>query len=109
METTPLRAFLRGMRAELPILVGVVPFGLIYGVAALQAGIAAPLAQAMSAVIFAGSAQFITAQLVGAGIPALVIILTGVIINLRHLLYSASVAPYIRPLRLPWKVLLAYL
>jgi 4-azaleucine resistance transporter AzlC len=104
-----MRAFLRGVRAELPILVGTIPFGLIYGVAALQAGIVAPLAQAMSAIIFAGSAQFITAQLVGAGIPALVIILTGVVINLRHMLYSASLAPYTRPLRLTWKLLLAYL
>jgi 4-azaleucine resistance transporter AzlC len=109
MHTTPLRAFLAGMRAEAPILVGTVPFGLIYGVAALQAGIPAPLAQAMSLIIFAGSAQFVTAQLVGVGIPALIIILTGAVINLRHLLYSASIAPYTRPLRLPWKMILAYL
>ncbi len=109
MHSTRFRAFLRGARAEAPILVGTIPFGLIYGVAALSAGIPAPLAQAMSLIIFAGSAQFVAAQLVGAGIPALVIILTGAVINLRHLLYSASVAPYTRPLRLPWKMILAYL
>jgi 4-azaleucine resistance transporter AzlC len=109
MHTTRLRAFLLGARAEVPILVGTVPFGLIYGVAALQAGIPAPLAQAMSLIIFAGSAQFVTAQLVGVGIPALIIILTGGVINLRHVLYSASVAPYTRSLRLPWKLILAYL
>ncbi|MGZ3681935.1 MAG: AzlC family ABC transporter permease [Ktedonobacterales bacterium] len=101
--------FLRGIRDELPILVGVVPFGLIYGVSAVGAHIPAAMAQAMSSVIFAGSAQFVTAQLVGAGLPALVIIVTGVIVNLRHLLYSASIAPYTRHLNSFWKVVLAYL
>jgi 4-azaleucine resistance transporter AzlC len=101
--------FLRGIRDELPILVGVVPFGLIYGVSAVGARIPAAMAQAMSSVIFAGSAQFVTAQLVGAGLPALVIIVTGVIVNLRHLLYSASIAPYTRHLNRMWKVVLAYL
>jgi 4-azaleucine resistance transporter AzlC len=109
MQTTRFGALLRGARGITPILVGTIPFGLIYGVAALGAGIPVVAAQAMSLIIFAGSAQFVTAQLVGAGIPALIIILTGAVVNLRHLLYSASVAPYTRPLRLPWKVLLAYL
>ncbi|MGZ3663441.1 MAG: AzlC family ABC transporter permease [Ktedonobacterales bacterium] len=101
--------FLRGVRDELPILVGTVPFGLIYGVSAVGAQIPAAMAQAMSVVIFAGSAQFVTAQLVGASLPALVIIVTGVIVNLRHLLYSASIAPYTRHLNRFWKVVLAYL
>lgn len=101
--------FLRGVRDELPILVGTVPFGLIYGVSAVGAQIPAAMAQAMSSIIFAGSAQFVTAQLVGAGLPALVIIVTAVIVNLRHLLYSASIAPYTRHLNRSWKVVLAYL
>lgn len=101
--------FLRGVRDELPILVGVVPFGLIYGVSAVDAHIPATMAQGMSSIIFAGSAQFVTVQLVGAGLPALVIIVTGVIVNLRHLLYSASIAPYTRHLNRFWKVVLAYL
>jgi 4-azaleucine resistance transporter AzlC len=102
-------AFLSGGRDELPILVGVVPFGMIYGVLALAAGIPFPAAQAMSAIVFAGSSQFIATQLVSAGAPAWVFILTVAVVNLRHALYSASIAPYLQPLRRPWKFLLAYL
>lgn len=103
------REFLSGVRDELPILVGVIPFGMIYGILALGAGLSTGEAQAMSAIVFAGLAQFITVQLAGVGAPALFMILTGFVINLRHALYSASVAPYTRRLSLPWKALLAYL
>ncbi len=105
----PRGEFLRGVRDELPILVGVTPFGLIYGVSAVGAHLPATLAQAMSFIIFAGSAQFVTAQLIGAGLPALVIIVTAVVVNLRHLLYSASIAPYTRHLNRFWRIVLAYL
>ncbi len=101
--------FWLGAKAELPLLVGVLPFGMIFGVLALGAGIPPAATQAMSAVIFAGSAQFVVAQLVGLGAPGLVIMLTGVVVNLRHALYSASVAPYLRSLHPVWKWLLAYL
>lgn len=101
--------FLAGMQAELPLLLGVAPFGLIYGTLAVGVGLPAGMAQAMSAVVFAGSAQFVIAQLVGGGAPALVIILTAFIVNLRHALYSASMAPHLKRLSWPWKGLLSYL
>jgi 4-azaleucine resistance transporter AzlC len=101
--------FLAGVQAELPLLLGVVPFGMIYGTLALSAGLPAGMAQAMSTVVFAGSAQFVIAQLVGGGAPALVIILTAFIVNVRHSLYSVSMAPYLKRLAWPWKGLLAYL
>jgi 4-azaleucine resistance transporter AzlC len=101
--------FIGGIKAELPILLGVSPFGLIYGVLALSAGLPPPLAFAMSSVVFAGSAQFVGAPLLGAGAPAVVVLATTVVINLRHLLYAASVAPYLAHLGLRWKCLLAYL
>jgi 4-azaleucine resistance transporter AzlC len=63
----------------------------------------------MSAVVFAGSAQFVIAQLVALGTPGLVIFVTAVLVNLRHALYSASLAPYLRHLRPRWQWLLAYL
>ena len=113
MRTSPApskpAAFLRGARDTLPLLPGAAPFGLIYGVAARGAHISAWLAQAMSAVVFAGSAQFAVVQLVAAGAPAVVLALTGCILNLRHLLYSASLAPELRSARPRWKALLAYL
>ncbi|GAB4474559.1 MAG: AzlC family ABC transporter permease [Anaerolineales bacterium] len=81
---------------------------MIYGVLALAAGIPPAAAQAMSAIVFAGSAQFITTQLY-ASTPMLLTVLTIFVVNLRHLLYSASVAPYLQRLPVGWKFLLAYL
>lgn len=98
-----------GIRAELPIALGVIPFGLIYGVLALAAGIPPLAAQAMSAIVFAGSAQFIGVQLIGAGAAIPVLWLTTLVVNLRHLLYSASIAPHTRHLPARWRWLLAYL
>lgn len=63
----------------------------------------------MSCIVFAGSAQFVIAQLAAGGAPALVIVVTTFVVNLRHVLYSASVAPYVQALAPRWKRLLAYL
>jgi 4-azaleucine resistance transporter AzlC len=101
--------FIAGVKAELPILLGVSPFGLIYGVLALSAGLPASLAFAMSSVVFAGSAQFVAVPLLASGTPAIVVLVTTFVVNLRHLLYGASVAPYLRRLGRRWKYLLAYL
>ena len=106
---SPRNEFLSGIKAVLPILIGVIPFGLIYGVLALDVGIAPGEAQAMSAIVFAGSSQFIAAQLVGGGTPAFMIVLTIAIVNLRHALYSASIAPHVKKLNPLWKWGLAYL
>lgn len=100
---------LAGLRGVAPILVGVIPFGLIYGVLAVSIGLPIPMAQSMSIIVFAGSAQFITTQLLDERAPLLVILFTAAVVNLRHLLYSASVAPYLQKLNLGWKALLAYL
>jgi 4-azaleucine resistance transporter AzlC len=108
-RSAKISEFVSGVKDELPILVGTVPFGLIFGALALDSGIQARTAQAMSVIIFAGSAQFISAQLAGAGAPGLVIVLTAFVVNLRHLLYSASVAPHTRHLSTFWKWVLAYL
>ncbi|NCP86699.1 MAG: branched-chain amino acid ABC transporter permease [Anaerolineae bacterium CG_4_9_14_3_um_filter_57_17] len=101
--------FWGGVRDELPILLGVIPFGMIYGILALSAGLPALEAQAMSAIVFAGASQFMLVELVKAGTPVFVIVLTTFVINLRHALYSATVAPYLQTLPLCWKGALAYL
>jgi 4-azaleucine resistance transporter AzlC len=106
---TSLHPFWAGVRDELPLLVGVFPFGLIYGTLALNAGISLAASQAMSSIVFAGSSQFAFAQLVHDHAPAFVIVLTIAVINLRHMLYSASLAPYLKNLSMRWKVLLSYL
>jgi len=101
--------FWAGIRAEIPILLGVIPFGMIYGALALNAGLSKFASQMMSSIVFAGSAQFVTAQLVHEAAPGLVIVLTIAVVNLRHILYSASLAPYLSSLSTRWKLLLSYL
>ena len=112
--TTPLiesrgRQFLRGMQAVLPILLGVAPFGAIYGALARQSGIPVPAAQSMSFIVFAGSSQFVATQLIQQAVPGLVIVLTIFVVNLRHALYSASIASFVQKLNPAWKAGLAYL
>jgi 4-azaleucine resistance transporter AzlC len=101
--------FWAGARAEIPLLIGVFPFGMIYGALALDAGLPASAAQLMSSIVFAGSAQFITTELVHQLTPGAVIVLTIAVVNLRHMLYSASLAPYLASLSTRWKALLSYL
>jgi 4-azaleucine resistance transporter AzlC len=107
--TTARTEFLSGVRAELPILLGVAPFGMIYGALAIGAGLPRGASQAMSSIVFAGSLQFVATQLFATGAPGVVLLLTTFIVNLRHMLYSASLAPYLHKLPARWKWLLAYL
>jgi 4-azaleucine resistance transporter AzlC len=110
MQTQSNRTeFLRGVRDELPILLGVIPFGIIFGALAIHSGLSALSAQATSSMIFAGSAQFIAAQMIGSGASVIIILVVVFIVNLRHALYSASIAPFINHLKPFWKYLLAYL
>ncbi len=109
MLISPRAEFWGGVRTQLPILLGVSPFGMIYGIVAHEAGLPMSVALAMSMLVFAGSAQFIAAQLFATGAGGPVIVLTTFVVNLRHLLYSASVAPYVRHLSPAWKWLLAFL
>ena len=106
---SPRWEFLAGVKAELPILLGVMPFGMIYGVLAVGAGLPIQAAQAMSVIVFAGSAQFVGAQLFRLSTPGIILILTTFVVNLRHILYSASIAPYLKRLQWRWKLILAYL
>ena len=101
--------FLSGVKAEMPLMIGVIPFGMIYGILAISVGLPASVAQAMSVIIFAGSSQFVSAQLFGLGVPAIINVFTIWVINLRHALYSASIAPYLQKLPARWKLTLAYL
>jgi len=103
------KLFWEGARSEIPLLIGVFPFGMIYGALALNAGLTKAASQMMSSIVFAGSAQFVTAQLVHDAAPGFVIILTIAVVNLRHMLYSASLAPYLQNLPARWKFLLSYL
>jgi predicted branched-subunit amino acid permease len=101
--------FLSGVRALLPILLGVIPFGLISGVAVVQTGITVANGWAMSILIFSGAALIVALQLISSGAPALVVLFSALAVNLRFMIYSASLAPYFRRLSAGWRSLLAYL
>jgi 4-azaleucine resistance transporter AzlC len=108
-EAAPRAEFLAGVRDQLPLLLGVIPFGMIFGALAVDSGLPAWGASGLSLFVFAGSAQFVSLNLVETGAPAAVMIFTIFVVNLRHALYSASLAPHVRSLPTRWKVLLAYL
>ncbi len=105
----PRSEFLDGVRDQLPLLLGVAPFGLIFGALAVDAGIPPIAAQGLSLFVFGGSAQILAVGLIAAGAPVVVIILSILIVNLRHMLYSAAVAPYFHRLPLRWRGALAWL
>jgi 4-azaleucine resistance transporter AzlC len=98
--------FKRGMLATAPLGPGVVAFGLLYGMMARQVGFSPWEAWGMSLIVHAGSAQFVALGMWAAA-GAIPIILTTLVVNLRHLLMGASIAPYLRELRPLWKALLA--
>lgn len=96
------------MRGVLPLVASDPPFGVLYGMLA-QAVLPPEVAMGMSFIVFAGSAQMISVQLFAGATPGVIIILATLVVNLRHLLYGASMAPYLKHLPARWKWLLAYL
>jgi len=96
-----------GARAVLPILLGVAPFGLITGVAMVAGGITPWAAIAMSLLVFAGASMLAATQLLGTAAPVALIVLTVLFINLRFMMYSASLRPHLGGLPLRWRLLAA--
>ena len=103
------RAFAAGTRASLPVLLGVAPFGLICGVALVANGIAPLTTVLMSVFVFAGASMLAASQLLAAGAPVALVILTAFFINLRFMMYSASLRLHLGPLPARWQLLVAYL
>ena len=103
-----LQQFLYGVRDSIAMIVGILPFGLIYGALASLAGLSLGQALGMSMLVYAGSAQFIAISLLTLGSGAVVILLTTLVVNLRHVLYSAALQPYVGGLPQRWRVPLAF-
>ena len=101
-------SLLRGVKAVTPILLGVIPFALISGITAANTGVSFGIAMLMSVGIFAGASQLAVLQLISSQAHTLVIIYTALIINLRMMIYSLSIAPRLQHESMGWKVLLAY-
>ncbi len=98
-----------GVTAALPILLVIAPFGAIFGAIANQAGLNLFEAMAMSMVVLAGASQIAAVQLLSDQAPAIIAILTGLFINLRFAMYSASLAPFWQKAPLWKRALCAYM
>jgi 4-azaleucine resistance transporter AzlC len=90
------------------MMVGAAPFGLIFGTLAIASGIPVWTTVALSAMVFAGSSQFVAVSLIGSGVALPVLWLTTFVVNLRHALYSATLLPYARHLPARWRWALAF-
>jgi len=95
-QSTRRKALADGVRAFAPLLIAVVPFGLVFGIVAAGSEVGPWLGGATSFIIFAGAAQLATLQLFDAGAAGAVVIATALVINARHLMYSAALAPAFR-------------
>ena len=91
-----MKNFFTGMRLALPVVLGYLPVGFAFGVLAVQAGMTPLTVALMSYFVYAGSGQLIAAQLLASGTSTAGIVLTTFVVNLRHLLMSAAMTPYLR-------------
>ena len=105
---TPSAEFCSGARDSIPVIVGAIPFGIIFGALAINAGLSVAATLGMSLIVFAGSSQFVAAGLVAQGAGIVVIIVTTFVVNLRHALYSASLGPYLSKLSHRWLMPLGF-
>jgi len=92
----PRQALLAGANASLPLLMAIIPFGVVCGASAASIGLSFGQAFGLSWLVFAGSSQIVATQLMASGAPAWVTVLTGWVVNLRFMMYSAALAPYFR-------------
>ena len=88
--------FLRGARLALPVVLGYMPVGFAFGILAVQAGMNPLTVGLMSYFVYAGSAQLIAADMLAGGAGTASIVFTTFIVNLRHLLMSAALAPHLK-------------
>ena len=102
------REMLDGAKATIPLIIGAIPFGIIFGTLAEPSGLSALGALAMSVIVFAGSGQFIALGLLAAGAAVPVIIATTFVVNLRHILYAANLVPKVRHLPQRWRIMMAF-
>ena len=110
MPSTVARAeLLAGAKAVAPMLVGVIPFGLVAGATPATTGLGGGTSIGLSTIVFAGASQLAAADALADGGSALVAVVAACTINLRLLLYSASLAPHLAAVTLRRRLLIGYL
>ncbi|CUH16471.1 Inner membrane protein YgaZ [Jannaschia seosinensis] len=106
---TETRPFLRGVAEGLPFILIMVPFGLLFGVLASEAGLPVTQVIAFSVIVIAGAAQFTAVQLMVDQVPAIIVVLSALAVNLRMVMYSASIVPHLGAAPMWQRGLIAYL
>ena len=102
------KVFIKGIMDVSPLMIPVVPFGLIFGVLAIDIGFSPLETMGMSLIIFGGASQIVLLQLFSGGASSLVIISSVGAVNSRHLLYGAVVSEHLSDLKLIWKIIISY-
>ncbi len=102
------KIFLKGIIDVSPLMIPVAPFGLIFGVLAIDIGFSPLETMGMSLIIFGGASQIVLLQLFSGGASSLVIISSVGAVNSRHLLYGAVVSEHLSDLKLIWKIIISY-
>ena len=102
-------AFVRGFRAALPFLVVVLPFAMLFGVVATEAGLNLAEVMGFSLLVIAGAAQFAAVQLMVENAPVVIVLASALVVNLRMAMYSAALAPHLGEAPIWKRALIAYL
>lgn len=109
MEPRRVPAMQKGFVAVAPILIGVVPFGVIAGVASVEAGLGVAGAVGLSTIVFAGASQLAMIDLIARDAALPVIVFTALVINSRMMMYSASLVTHWSQVPRPRRAMLSYL
>lgn len=107
-DTTRSAAYWKGFRDGLPFLFVIVPFGLLFGVVATEAGLNVLETLSFSILVIAGAAQFTAVKLLSEDAPTVVVLASALAVNLRMAMYSASLTPHIGASSLWKRALVAY-
>tara|TARA_B100001057_G_scaffold491786_1_gene582781 strand:- start:329 stop:1024 length:696 start_codon:yes stop_codon:yes gene_type:complete len=100
--------FFKGVIDVSPLMIPVIPFGLIFGILSIDIGFTPLATMGMSLIIFGGASQIVLLQLFSGGASSLVIISSVGAVNSRHLLYGAVVSEHLSDLKLVWKIIISY-
>jgi 4-azaleucine resistance transporter AzlC len=98
-----------GLVSSLALVPSVFVYGTVFGGLAVQAGLSAAQVLGMTLLVFAGASQFVAVPMIAAGAPAIAIVVTTYVVNMRHYLMAATLAPSFRGVRRGWLALIAHL
>lgn len=107
-SATTKSAYASGFRAGLPFIIVVIPFAMLFGVVATEAGLPLSQVMAFSFLVVAGASQFTALQFMSENAPVLVVLASALAVNLRMAMYSASIAPHLGPAPTWQRVLIGY-